>query len=388
MTKLVRKIRPADFWRIGEHESWFSDMAKEGLHFHSMGKFFARFIKGEPKEMEYRIEVTPTKEILDDQISMYEENGWDYISSFEQFHVFASPKDHNAVEIHTDPAEQFFTLQTLNKILISNLIIVLLLSLLTIGINVALWFMNNTPVLRLVEGHIIQITISSFVVLYSVYLSSKGMLAILALRRKLKHGIPINHHAPWKKSLRRSATLNIAFIMLALGSACLPFKQLLEMDTITLPIEATEHKVVRLEDLEQLAELKRDEYFIDGVNVPNSLTTNWSIVAPKQYEILETFISNDSNENTLFISSEVYELRMKSLVEPLVEDLIKRYNFDYDPKVFIKEQHASLNHLYIYEEGMYREVIAAKGNLVTFVRYYGNTTTDALIEKVAEKLNE
>ena len=59
MTKLVRKIKPADFWRIGEHESWFSDMAKEGLHFHSMGMYFARFKKGEPQEMEYRIEVTP-----------------------------------------------------------------------------------------------------------------------------------------------------------------------------------------------------------------------------------------------------------------------------------------------------------------------------------------
>ena len=120
MTKLVRKIRPADFWRIGEHESWFSDMAKEGLYFHSMGTYFARFKKGEPQEMEYRIEVTSTKVISDDQISMYEENGWDYISSFDQFHVFASPKSRHAVEIHTDTAEQFFTLQTLNKKLISN----------------------------------------------------------------------------------------------------------------------------------------------------------------------------------------------------------------------------------------------------------------------------
>ena len=391
MTKLVRKLRPVDFWRIGEHESWFSDMAKEGLYFHTMGTHFARFIKGEPKEMEYRIEVTPKKEISDEQISMYEENGWDYISSFERFHVFASPKDRNAVEIHTDPAEQFFTLQTLNKKLITNSIFVLLLSLLIIGMNGALWFMDNTPVLRLVEGHVIQQTIVSLIMFYYVYFISKGMLAILALRKKLKHGIPIDHYAPWKKNLRRSAILNVAFIMLAFGSACLPFKQLLEMDTITLPVEETEHKVVRLAELEQLAELKRDEYFIDGVNLPNSLSTNWSIVAPNQYEIDETYTSNESNEKSLYntsISSEVYELRINRLVEPLVQDLMKRYNFDDDPKVFIKEQHALLNHLYIYEEEMYREVIAAKGNVVTFIRYSGNATTDVLIEKVAEKLNE
>ena len=386
MTKLVRKLRPTDFWRIGEHESWFSDMAKEGLHFHSMGKYFARFKKGEPQEMEYRIEVTSTKAISDDQISMYEENGWDYISSFDRFHVFASPKSRHAVEIHTDPAEQFFTLQTLNKKLIFNSIIVLLLSLLIIGMNVAVWFLDNTPVLQLVKGHVLQQTILSFFILYSVYLTIKGMLSILALRKQLKNGIPINHHAPWKKNLRRSAILNIVFIMIAFGSASLPFKQLFEMDTITLPAEATDHKVVRLAELEQLPDLKRDEYFIDGVNWANRLSTNWSIVAPIQYEIVETFISNDSNENTLFISSEVYELRMTSLVEPLVHDLIK-WN-SYLTKTFTKKQNASLDYLYIYGEGMYRNVVAAKGNVVTFVSYSGNEDTDVLIEKIVEKLND
>ena len=392
MTKLVRKIRPADFWRIGEHESWFSDMAKEGLHFHSMGKYFARFKKGEPQEMEYRIEVTSTTAISDDQISMYEENGWDYVSSFDQFHVFASPKSRHAVEIHTDPAEQFFTLQTLNKKLISNSIIVLLLSLLIIGMNVALWFLDNTPVLQLVKGHVLEQTILSFFILYSVYLTIKGMLSILALRKQLKNGIPINHHAPWKKSLQRSAILNIVFIMIAFGSAYLPFKQLFEMDTITLPVEVTNHKVVRLAELEQLPDLKREEYYIDGINWANRLSTNWSIVAPIQYEIDEsgeTYISTASNEKIKYnpsLSSEVYELRMTSLVEPLVQDLITWYS--YHTKTFNKKQNASLDYLYIYEEEMYRNVVAAKGNVVTFVSYSGNATTNVLIEKIAEKLNE
>ncbi len=386
MTKLVRKIRPADFWRIGEHESWFSDMAKEGLHFHTMGTLFAQFIKGEPKEMEYRIEVTPTKDISDEQIRLYEENGWEYITSYDRFHVFASPKDRQAVEIHTEPAEQFFTLQTLNKRVIFSSIFIIIGFALIIGMNVAVWFMDNTPVLQLVEGHVIQTTIASLIMLYYVCLISKGMLAMLALRTKLKHGIPINHHAPWKKNLRRSAILNVAFIMLAFGSASLPFKQLLEMETITLPVEATKHKVVRLAELEQLSELKREEYFIDGVNLVNSLSTNWSIFAPKQYEINETFITTNLSGEKLYILSEVYELRINRLVEPLVQDLIKWNSFD--TKVFNKDQHASLNHLYIYEEEMYREVIAAKGNVVTYVRYYGNVTTDVLINKVADKLNE
>lgn len=389
MTKLVRKIRPADFWRIGEHESWFSDMAKEGLHFYKMGRLFTYFKKGEPKDMEYRIEVTPTKDISDDQIMMYEENSWEYISSFDLFHVFASPQERNAVEIHTDPAEQFFTLQTLNKRLRFNTIGVIACSILIIAMNFYLWFMNNTPVLQLVEGNVIQTTIISLFIFYSVYLTSRGMLSILALQKKLKHGIPIDHHAPWKKGLRRSAIINIAFIMLALVSIYLPFKSIIKMDTTNLPVDETEHQVVRLAQLEQLSDLKRDEYFIDGVDYGNRLSTNWSIVAPSQYEINESYISNDSNEKTAYnprISSEVYELRMTSLTEPLVQDLIKWNSFD--TKVFKMDQHATLDYLYIYEEETYRNIVAAKGNVVTVVSYSGNATTDILIDKIAEKLNE
>ena len=252
--------------------------------------------------------------------------------------------------------------------------------------------MDNTPVLQFVKGHVLQQTIFSFVILYSVYLTIKGMLSILALRKQLKNGVPINHHAPWKKNLRRSAILNIVFIMIAFGSAYLPFKQLFEMDTITLPVEVTNHKVVRLAELEQLPDLKREEYYIDGINWANRLSTNWSIVAPIQYEIDEsgeTYISTASNEKIKYnpsLSSEVYELRMTSLVEPLVQDLITWYS--YHTKTFIKKQNASLDYLYIYEEEMYRNVVAAKGNVVTFVSYSGNATTNVLIEKIAEKLNE
>ena len=68
MTSIVRKLRPSNYWRIGEHESWFSDMSLQGLHLHKMGTTFAHFKKGEPQQMEYRIEVTKNKNISDERI--------------------------------------------------------------------------------------------------------------------------------------------------------------------------------------------------------------------------------------------------------------------------------------------------------------------------------
>lgn len=35
MNKIVRRLRPSNYWRIGEHESWFQDMAAEGLYLKS-----------------------------------------------------------------------------------------------------------------------------------------------------------------------------------------------------------------------------------------------------------------------------------------------------------------------------------------------------------------
>ena len=55
LSKIVRKWRPDDYWRIGEHESWFQDMALEGLHLKDIGYRMAKFEKGEPKKTKYRI---------------------------------------------------------------------------------------------------------------------------------------------------------------------------------------------------------------------------------------------------------------------------------------------------------------------------------------------
>lgn len=37
MSKTVRKFMPDDIWHLGRSESWFSDMAKNGLHLRKVG---------------------------------------------------------------------------------------------------------------------------------------------------------------------------------------------------------------------------------------------------------------------------------------------------------------------------------------------------------------
>ena len=102
-------LRPSDYWHIGEHESWFSDMALEGLHLKKVGIHFVKFTKDNRKQMKYRIDVSQGMKITPEQEEMYLENGWFYVTSYGEFNVFSSQVEANAPELHTDPAEQAYT---------------------------------------------------------------------------------------------------------------------------------------------------------------------------------------------------------------------------------------------------------------------------------------
>ena len=235
MSKTVHKLRPSDYWRIGEHESWFADMAAEGLHLNRMKLLRAQFVKGEPKKMRYRIDVSIKKRITPEQIQMYAESGWDYVTSNNFFHVFSSPVERNAPELHTDPAEQSYTLKELDKKLAKNAIIVAGALILMIGMLTSIWFLGGTPTFILVDGLAVQQTILTMFIGYSAFNSLQAAISIRALRKALIEGKPIDHHAPWKKYHRLNSTIAFFFTVVVGLTAILPFVQLVKMDTKTLP---------------------------------------------------------------------------------------------------------------------------------------------------------
>ncbi|MBD8035869.1 DUF2812 domain-containing protein [Solibacillus sp. A46] len=392
MSKIVRKIRPSEYWRIGEHESYFSDMSLMGLHLHKIGTHFIHFKKGEPNRIEYRMEVTKKKSISYEQIDLYEENGWEHVTSYQYFHVFSSPEESNAPEIHTDPAEQAYTLQQLSKILLVNLIAMSLIVPLSIGLLSATWFLDGTPVLRLVEGRMIQQSIMGIILLYYVYYSIGAARAIRSLKRDLKEGKAINHHAPWQNSLHKNSVLPFIFFGVALVSTILPVMQLIKMDTYTLPQEDIGLPIVRLADIEQNPLLKRDEYYIDEVDWANRYSTNWGIFAPVQYEVDESGIVEDKvwlDDGSTYsptITSKVYKLTFQSLVEPLISDLIKWHSYEKEMDLYIERKHATLDKLMVYEENGMKKIVAAKGDVVMYVRYIGYAEFDLIIENIAQKL--
>ncbi|WP_079526985.1 DUF2812 domain-containing protein [Solibacillus isronensis] len=392
MTKIVRKIRPTNYWRIGEHENWFSDMSLQGLHLHKMGTNLAHFKKGEPKRIEYRIEVTDRKLITYEQIDLYEENGWKYVTSYQWFHVFSSPTEENAPEIHTDPAEQAFTLQRLSKKLVFNLVCFSLGIALILGMLMAMWFLDGTPVLRLVEGYVVQQSILTLVYIHYVFYAIRTILAIKELKESLKEGKAINHHAPWKKSLRKNSAISVVLIGIILLSGLLPFYQLKKMDSYTLPTNDENLPFVRLADIEQNPQLTRDKSYRDEVDWANRYTTNWSIFAPVQFETDENGIIKDemwldkSGTYSPSVSTEIYNLTFQAFAKPLLSDLMEWHTYGDERESFIERKHPGFDHLITREDEDWKQLVASKDKVVMYIRYYGYAEMDVIVENAAQKI--
>lgn len=395
MGKIVYKLRPTDTWRIGEHESWFMDMSMKGLHLKKMGSLFAQFEKGEPKQIEYRIEVSNNKNISNEQIDMYEDNGWDYVTSSHYLHVFSSPKERKAPELHTDPAEQAFTMEQLNKEFNKNAILMTLSTTLFIGILGALWLLDRTPFLHLVEGTALYQSILVLYYVYQVYFVTRGMLAIRALRKNLIEGKAINHHVPWKRSLQRNKLFFTLILAIVFINTAFVFIQLARNDTYTLPIGASNLPFVRLADVEQNPNLERVEGGFSGeVHPAYYYHTNSSILAPKQYDVVEEGViegekwADGSGTYSPVITTKVYQLTFKSFATPLIKDLMKMYTFGYESEPFLNLAHPDFDQLITHEQDGRKVLYASKGKVVMLVQYVGNAEMGSIIDNVAEKMKQ
>ncbi|MDQ0230165.1 DUF2812 domain-containing protein [Metabacillus malikii] len=394
MTRTVLKLRPRDYWRIGEHESWFSDMAANGLHLKKMGIHFAKFAKAEPKKMRYRIDVSINKKMSQDQIQLYAENGWHYVTSFNNFHVFSSPEELDAPELHTDPAEQSYTLQDFDRKLVKNAVTVAVSTIILVGLLLSTWFLFKTPILLLVKWDIVQQTILAIFCVYLAYNSIQASSSIRVLRQNLLEGKPINHRAPWKKYYKIRNLIAFGFIALVGLSAAIPFAQLYKMETNNLPETNNALPIVRLADIEDDSNLIQDKssYSHDNIDWENSYSYYWSPLAPIQYDTYEQGLISDkqwhdkSGDYTPSIQTQVYQLSIPSLSDKLIEDLTKKYHhFNHEP--LIEKTHPDLDQLIVQEEVDMKQIFASKGNRVMYVQYYGYAEIDAIVDNVVEKIS-
>ena len=147
-------LHPMEF-AIGETEQFYSEMAAKGWFLEKRGAWFSRFRRGEPAAMRYRVELAdlrfldPDHGLPEEQISVYEECGWKYVTGHGLFHIFSSPTDSDAPEFYTDPRQQALVLRGLRRSYVSSWILLIVI----FAINILL--LLRQPYLRQLVGKLV-----------------------------------------------------------------------------------------------------------------------------------------------------------------------------------------------------------------------------------------
>lgn len=391
MSKTVLKLRPADYWRIGEHESWFTDMAAQGLHLKKTGAQFARFEKGEPKKTRYRIEVTEDK-LTEEQKTLYREYGWEFVTKFGKFNVFSSPEDLAASELHTDAAEQSYTLKALDESYRASAIMIFVAVIVIIAMTLLTFFITNTTFLYLAEGYFLNEWFIVLINLYNLFNSWQASRSISILRKSLQEGKPINHHARWQKNQLFRHIVAGVFLIMASATVTLPIMTMTKSTDYTMPVGTINIPIIRLTELENNSDLVREPFYRnDEVDWGNRVSYDWSPLAPIQYDTNERGIvrgvmwKDGSGQYSPMISTQYYELTFTGMIDGVIKDLIKRSYFrdDENPRLIIND---NFDRLYVMEVNETKYVFASRGNKVISIRYHGYADIEQIIDLAAAKL--
>ena len=390
MDKTVRKHRFLDVCRIGETESWLTDMAARGLHLLSLGLVFARFEHGESANIRYRIEFSQSEQrTTAEQIELYAESGWEHVCDAGEMRVFRSPEENHAPEIHTDPAEQAYTLEKLSRRLTMNTITIAIMMAAAICMLGFAMFLSGTPLLSLVEGQMMTAPIIVLLYIYIIFSQIRAAISIKNLIRSMKEGRSIEHRANWSK--HKCLTVTAFAILGVLTPLCVgsPIAALALNHTETLPVVSDNQMHLRLADIEKNDLLVRGRtHMIRGVDWANHSTREWSLYAPVILSISENGSIPDkmwpdgSGEYSPGIEVKLYKLRFSGLAEGVLDDLCKKYA-DYSAEPIIdRTGQPGFDGLFVRSDNFQQDVFASKDEFVILVRYYGEKDVDSVVQAV------
>lgn len=206
-------------YNIGRLEKFYTDMAAKGWHLHKHGQIFSEFIKGQPMDMKYRVEVlNPTKAgwltMSEEQKAVFEDCGWEYVDGISYISVLRAPADSDTEEFYIDPAHQAETLQGLRRLVKSNamywplyilfLCIVHIFSSVDIMAYAHLTWLKEPAIIIGAAVIILGYTVDGIV----------GTVQINKLYKQLKRGEPVDHSP--NKNGRKFAIIVFSVIVLGI----------------------------------------------------------------------------------------------------------------------------------------------------------------------------
>lgn len=117
MSKFVKKLIPFESCDIPAIQSWLEDMAEQGLLYVDCGFFCARFERGEPKKLRYRLDFCDVSlgKIPEEKAELYERSSWRVVGELKNDLVVLTTDDPDAPEIFSEPEHLIKPLKRLAK---------------------------------------------------------------------------------------------------------------------------------------------------------------------------------------------------------------------------------------------------------------------------------
>ncbi len=194
---LTYKFQPGKF-DIAGMERFYKDMAAEGLHLVDRGAFFSSFLKGEPADMDYRVETLSSKgfmrKMTDETKQKYEDCGWEYVCMMGFTAIFRAPAG-TAREVYADSYEQATAMKSYVKEACMQIFHLPLLWVLILLMNSLTY--NGDATAEIFLSFITRTTgiISVFVGLMALEAADIiSAVKLISIWRRMKKGQPMDHY--------------------------------------------------------------------------------------------------------------------------------------------------------------------------------------------------
>lgn len=394
----VYKFIPVDYYNISAVESWLADMARSGYFICRFRRSFAEFEKGEPQEARYRLEpaVGKNRKSVSEMREQFEKSGWEYITSYRSYFDLYAAADESAEELHTDPVVQSYTFDAVGRHAGSAAAFFLIATLAVLVILAAGYFISDWPILLAVENTFtLQLLLILAYIIAGIRLLDEWK-GFRQLKKQLKNGIAMAHETDYKKSLLPRLLTDLAALAAAV-LACLVVSVYLT-GSWTKDLSAAQ-MTESLPDFCLLEELegngtKLDYYGSDGISQYNTISRNWSFLAPVRYNLSQGATAenrNWKNESLAYSPSlqiQYYRLRFSWMSDLLLEDLIERYTVHHYVSAGLTRQEVSapgLDRIVLVEDGANTSFLFCRnGKTVIMMQYYGEAVLSDYLGQIAE----
>ncbi len=378
MMKWKYSLHPKEF-DLGGTERYYSDMARKGWKLVRRGPVCSRFVKSEPAVMQYRIEVVSPELLVDgklpeNQIGVYEDCGWEYVTGNGFHHVFRAPVGRETPEFYLEPEQQAQTLKALQKRYIWNFLSPLFYVLFFVFLSSLTW--------NVTDGHWFAAFYKSLIADTDLFIGGLlllvglafdniwGTIALGRLYHKMKKESLPSHEFTGKHYLLRFGQW--AALILGVVWVCM---DIFGAQTLPMP-EKTEEPYILLNEIGVSG--KRTENFVRS--------SEESKVVHKKSLLAESWAGREFLKEQQWLYQEVYILKEPKMMNQFVEALMYNSTFAQSPENFTKVDIAGLDQAWVTEK---LECIAVRNNTVAILTHSWDSSEDMMesLQKISQKWN-